>query len=117
MPAAGGVWLFGRRYVFVRRYESRGRRNDPMCRRKPFPWDERKQDGDLLALYRRMAKLRQRGLALCVVADAGALYAEGDVVVFVRVYRRQQRALVAVLTRGGACESGAGSVAVAERCG
>ncbi|HCC0887860.1 TPA: maltodextrin glucosidase [Salmonella enterica] len=74
--------------------------NDPMCR-KPFPWDERKQDGNLLALYQRMAKLRKESEALrrggCQV-----LYAEGDVVVFIRVYQ-QQRALVAI-NRGDACE-------------
>ncbi|EBU9674132.1 maltodextrin glucosidase, partial [Salmonella enterica] len=74
--------------------------NDPMCR-KPFPWDERKQDGNLLALYQRMAKLRQRSLALRR-GGCQALYAEGDVVVFVRVYQ-QQRALVAI-NRGEACE-------------
>lgn len=50
--------------------------NDPMCR-KPFPWDERKQDGNLLALYQRMAKLRQRSLALRR-GGCQALYAEGD---------------------------------------
>lgn len=74
--------------------------NDPMCR-KPFPWDERKQDGNLLALYQRMAKLRKESEALrrggCQV-----LYAEGDVVVFIRVYQ-QQRALVAI-NRGDDCE-------------
>ncbi|EBW4612687.1 maltodextrin glucosidase [Salmonella sp. LSP 84/01] len=74
--------------------------NDPMCR-KPFPWDERKQDGNLLALYQRMAKLRQSSLALRR-GGCQALYAEGDVVVFVRVYQ-QQRALVAI-NRGEACE-------------
>lgn len=74
--------------------------NDPMCR-KPFPWDERKQDSNLLALYQRMAKLRQRSLALRR-GGCQALYAEGDVVVFVRVYQ-QQRALVAI-NRGEACE-------------
>lgn len=74
--------------------------NDPMCR-KPFPWDESKQDGNVLALYQRMANLRHRSLALrrggCLV-----LYAEGDVVVFVRVCQ-QQRALVAI-NRGDVCE-------------
>ncbi|MDI4751685.1 hypothetical protein MJL81_31085, partial [Salmonella enterica subsp. enterica serovar Anatum] len=42
-----------------------------------------KQDGNLLALYQRMAKLRQRSLALRR-GGCQALYAEGDVVVFVR---------------------------------
>lgn len=74
--------------------------NDPMCR-KPFPWDESKQDGNLLALYQRMTKLRQRSLALRR-GGCQALHAEGDVVVFVRVYQ-QQRALVAI-NRGEACE-------------
>ncbi|MDU2937999.1 MAG: maltodextrin glucosidase [Enterobacteriaceae bacterium] len=78
--------------------------NDPFCR-KPFPWDKRQQDGELLALYQRMAKLRRRSQALrhggCQV-----IYAEGDVVVFVRVLK-QQRVLVAI-NRGQACEVVAG---------
>ncbi|SUG49147.1 maltodextrin glucosidase [Salmonella enterica subsp. arizonae] len=55
----------------------------------------------MLALYQRMTKLRQRSLALRR-GGCQALYAEGDVVVFVRVYQ-QQRALVAI-NRGEACE-------------
>ncbi|WP_312950229.1 maltodextrin glucosidase [Superficieibacter sp.] len=74
--------------------------NDPFCR-KPFPWDKHKQDGELLALYQRMAKLRHRSQALrhggCQV-----IYAEDNVVVFVRVLK-QQRVLVAI-NRGEACE-------------
>jgi len=74
--------------------------NDPFCR-KPFPWDKRQQDGELLALYQRMAALRHRSQALrrggCQV-----IYAEGNVVVFVRVLK-QQRVLVAI-NRGTACE-------------
>ncbi|MBV8041479.1 maltodextrin glucosidase [Pluralibacter sp.] len=74
--------------------------NDPFCR-KPFPWDPAKQDAGLLALYQRMAALRHRYPAFrhggCQV-----LYAEDNVVVFVRVWR-QERALVAI-NRGEACE-------------
>jgi len=74
--------------------------NDPFCR-KPFPWDKAQQDGDLLALYQRMTKLRHRTQALrhggCQV-----IYAEDNVVVFVRVLK-QQRVLVAI-NRGEPCE-------------
>lgn len=74
--------------------------NDPFCR-KPFPWDKRQQDTELLALYQRMAKLRHRSQALrhggCQV-----IYAEDNVVVFVRVLK-QQRVLVAI-NRGESCE-------------
>ena len=74
--------------------------NDPFCR-KPFPWQPEKQDADLLALYQRLAKLRHQIQALrhggCQV-----IYAEDNVVVFVRVYK-QQRVLVAI-NRGEACE-------------
>jgi alpha-glucosidase len=37
--------------------------NDPFCR-KTFPWQEEKQDRNLLALYQRMAKLRRQSQAL-----------------------------------------------------
>jgi alpha-glucosidase len=74
--------------------------NDPFCR-KPFPWESGQQDTALLALYQRMAHLRQRQQALrhggCQV-----VYAEDNVVVFVRVWQ-QQRVLVAI-NRGEACE-------------
>lgn len=74
--------------------------NDPFCR-KPFPWQKEKQDLTLFALYQRMAKLRQRSQALrhggCQV-----IYAEDNVVVFVRVLK-QQRVLVAI-NRGEPCE-------------
>lgn len=74
--------------------------NDPFCR-KPFPWESSQQDTALLALYQRMAHLRQRQQALrhggCQV-----VYAEDNVVVFVRVWQ-QQRVLVAI-NRGEACE-------------
>ncbi|MBJ9265562.1 maltodextrin glucosidase [Citrobacter freundii] len=74
--------------------------NDPFCR-KPFPWQPEKQDANLLALYRRLAKLRHQSQALrhggCQV-----IYAEDNVVVFVRVLNRQ-RVLVAI-NRGHACE-------------
>ena len=74
--------------------------NDPFCR-KTFPWQEEKQDTVLLALYQRLAKLRHHSQALrrggCQV-----MYAEDNVVVFLRVYQ-QQRVLVAI-NRGEACE-------------
>ena len=74
--------------------------NDPFCR-KPFPWEKEKQDAGLLALYQRLAKLRHRTQALrhggCQV-----IYAEDNVVVFVRVLK-QQRVLVAI-NRGEPCE-------------
>lgn len=74
--------------------------NDPFCR-KPFPWEKEKQDAGLLALYQRLAKLRTRTQALrhggCQV-----LYAEDNVVVFIRVLK-QQRVLVAI-NRGEPCE-------------
>lgn len=74
--------------------------NDPFCR-KPFPWNTAQQDTDLLALYQRMSKLRHRIRALrhggCQV-----IYAEDNVVVFVRVLK-QQRVLVAI-NRGEPCE-------------
>ncbi|MHA0516667.1 maltodextrin glucosidase [Citrobacter portucalensis] len=74
--------------------------NDPFCR-KPFPWQPEKQDATLLALYQRLAKLRHQNQALrhggCQV-----IYAEDNVVVFVRVLNRH-RVLVAI-NRGHACE-------------
>lgn len=74
--------------------------NDPFCR-KPFPWDEKQQDAELLALYQRLAALRKATPALrhggCEV-----LYAEGDVVVFVRVLGAE-RVMVAI-NRRAACE-------------
>ena len=74
--------------------------NDPFCR-KTFPWQPEHQDANLLALYQRLAKLRHQSQALrhggCQV-----IYAEDNVVVFVRVLNRQ-RVLVAI-NRGHACE-------------
>ncbi|HCR3327268.1 TPA: maltodextrin glucosidase [Citrobacter freundii] len=74
--------------------------NDPFCR-KPFPWQPEKQNANLLALYQRLAILRHQSQALrhggCQV-----IYAEDNVVVFVRVLNRQ-RVLVAI-NRGQACE-------------
>ncbi|MEQ6279293.1 maltodextrin glucosidase [Kluyvera sp. 142053] len=74
--------------------------NDPFCR-KPFPWDEKQQDRELLALYQRLAALRKATPALrhggCEV-----LYAEGDVVVFLRVLGAE-RVMVAI-NRREACE-------------
>lgn len=65
------------------------------------PWQVEKQDSALFALYQRMIALRKKGQALrrggCQV-----LYAEDNVVVFVRVLN-QQRVLVAI-NRGEACE-------------
>ncbi|EPY4224669.1 maltodextrin glucosidase [Klebsiella pneumoniae] len=74
--------------------------NDPFCR-KPFPWDPALQDTQLLALYQRMAKLRKAHQALRY-GGCQVVYAEDNVVVFVRVYK-QQRVLVAI-NRGEACE-------------
>ncbi|UDC30106.1 Maltodextrin glucosidase [Klebsiella variicola subsp. tropica] len=74
--------------------------NDPFCR-KPFPWDPALQDTQLLALYQRMAKLRKAQQALRY-GGCQVIYAEDNVVVFVRVYK-QQRVLVAI-NRGEACE-------------
>ena len=75
-------------------------KNDPFCR-KTFPWQVEKQDTALFALYQRMIALRKKSQALrhggCQV-----LYAEDNVVVFVRVLN-QQRVLVAI-NRGEACE-------------
>ncbi|EPG5000282.1 TPA: maltodextrin glucosidase [Klebsiella oxytoca] len=74
--------------------------NDPFCR-KPFPWDPALQDGELLDLYKRMSKLRKANQALRY-GGCQVIYAEENVVVFVRVYK-QQRVLVAI-NRGAACE-------------
>ena len=74
--------------------------NDPFCR-KTFPWQEEKQDAALLALYQRMAKLRHSIPALRY-GGCQVVYAEDNVVVFLRVYQ-QQRVLVAI-NRGEACE-------------
>lgn len=66
-----------------------------------FTWQVEKQDTALFALYQRMIALRKKSQALrrggCQV-----LYAEDNVVVFVRVLN-QQRVLVAI-NRGEACE-------------
>lgn len=74
--------------------------NDPFCR-KPFPWDEQKQDRELLALYQRLAALRKSTPALRLGA-CEVLYAEGDVVVFLRVLGAE-RVMVAI-NRCDACE-------------
>lgn len=74
--------------------------NDPLCR-KPFPWEPEKQDAALLALYQRLAALRHRYPSLRY-GGCQVLYAEDNVVVFVRVWQ-QERALVAI-NRGDACE-------------
>ena len=67
--------------------------NDPFCR-KPFPWNKRDQDLDLLALYQRLGKLRRQSRALRQ-GGCHVVYAEGDVIVFVRVYQNE-RVLVAI---------------------
>ncbi|MDQ8582432.1 maltodextrin glucosidase [Klebsiella sp. CN_Kp091] len=74
--------------------------NDPFCR-KPFPWDPSLQDETLLALYKRMTTLR-KGYQALRYGGCQVIYAEDNVVVFVRVYK-QQRVLVAI-NRGHACE-------------
>ncbi|HEJ0333356.1 maltodextrin glucosidase [Klebsiella aerogenes] len=74
--------------------------NDPFCR-KPFPWDPALQDENLLALYKRMTTLHKGHQALRY-GGCQVIYAEDNVVVFVRVYK-QQRVLVAI-NRGHACE-------------
>ncbi|MFS9381279.1 maltodextrin glucosidase [Citrobacter sp. ANG330] len=74
--------------------------NDPFCR-KTFPWQAEKQDATLLALYQRMAKLRH-SIAALRYGGCQVVYAEDNVVVFLRVYQ-QQRVLVAI-NRGEACE-------------
>ncbi|HGL6327684.1 TPA: maltodextrin glucosidase [Citrobacter amalonaticus] len=74
--------------------------NDPFCR-KTFPWQAEKQDVTLLALYQWMAKLRHSIPALRY-GGCQVVYAEDNVVVFLRVYQ-QQRVLVAI-NRGEACE-------------
>lgn len=74
--------------------------NDPFCR-KPFPWNKRDQDLDLLALYQRMGKLRRQSRALRQ-GGCEVVYAKGDAVVFVRVYQNE-RVLVAI-NRGEAAD-------------
>lgn len=74
--------------------------NDPFCR-KTFPWEPEKQDQDLFSLYQRMATLRKQSQALRY-GGCQVMYAQDNVVVFVRVYN-QQRVLVAI-NRGEACE-------------
>ena len=85
--------------------------NDPFCR-KPFPWDPALQDTQLLALYQRMAKLRKAHQALRY-GGCQVIYAEDNVVVFVRVYK-QQRVLVAI-NRGEAWRGGYRRFPAAER--
>lgn len=71
--------------------------NDPFCR-KPFPWDESRWDGDLLALTQRMTTLRHQSSALrrggCMVVHARA-----DTLVFVRQY--EDETLLIALQREG----------------
>ena len=72
--------------------------NDPYCR-KTFPWDKERWNTDLLALYTRMAKLRQRSKALCR-GGCQVLYAQGNTLVFLRVYQHEQ--VLVALQRGPA---------------
>ncbi len=62
--------------------------HDPFCR-KTFPWDESQWDWPLLALFSRLTALRKQSKALrrggCQV-----LYAQGETLVFVRTYQREQ---------------------------
>ncbi|EIX1532996.1 maltodextrin glucosidase [Cronobacter sakazakii] len=100
---AAAVWLFcwpGVPCVFYGDEVGVEGGNDPFCR-QPFPWDKTQQDGELLALYQRLARLRHRSRALRSGA-CQVVYAKGDVLVFTRVFR-QERVLVA-LNRGAACE-------------
>lgn len=97
------VWLFswpGASCIYYGDEVGVDGNNDPFCR-KPFPWDPALQDTQLLALYQRMAKLRKAHQALRY-GGCQVIYAEDNVVVFVRVYK-QQRVLV-VINRGEACE-------------
>jgi len=99
----GVVWLFtwpGVPCIYYGDEVGLDGNNDPFCR-KTFPWDKKNQDATLFALYQQMATLRKKSRALryggCQVVSA-----EGDVVVFVRVYQHE-RVLVAI-NRGEACE-------------
>ncbi|WP_032983726.1 alpha-amylase family glycosyl hydrolase, partial [Cronobacter malonaticus] len=100
---AAAVWLFcwpGVPCVFYGDEVGVEGGNDPFCR-QPFPWDKTQQDGELLALYQRLARLRHRNRALRSGA-CQVVYAKSDVLVFTRVFQ-QERVLVA-LNRGAACE-------------
>jgi len=99
----GVVWLFtwpGVPCIYYGDEVGLDGNNDPFCR-KTFPWDKKQQDATLFALYQQMATLRKKSRALryggCQVVSA-----EGDVVVFVRVYQHE-RVLVAI-NRGETCE-------------
>lgn len=62
--------------------------NDPFCR-KPFRGIPALQDSALLELYKRMSKLRKANQALRY-GGCQVIYAEDNVVVFVRVYKQQR---------------------------
>ena len=70
--------------------------NDPWCRR-PFPWDPQHQDQTLLALYRQMGALRHQSQALRR-GGCHVLYAQGDVVVFMRLLGEEK--ILVALNRG-----------------
>ena len=73
--------------------------DDPDCRRC-FPWDEQDWDLELLSLYRRMIKLRQKTPCLSS-GDMQTLYARGDCFAFVRWLPTSH--LIVVINRGDAC--------------
>jgi len=72
---------------------------DPDCRR-PFPWDERRWDHELLTTVRRLARVRRRAPPLARGALV-PLLAAGDVYAFARVLDGQA---VVVLQHRGATE-------------
>uniref|UniRef100_UPI0028AFF904 maltodextrin glucosidase n=1 Tax=Atlantibacter sp. TaxID=1903473 RepID=UPI0028AFF904 len=92
----GVVWLFcwpGVPCIYYGDEVGLDGNNDPFCR-KPYPWDAEKQDRDLFALYQRLARLRKQRRALRY-GGCNVLYAKGDVVVFMRLWR-QQKVLIAI---------------------
>lgn len=72
--------------------------NDPYCR-KTFPWQKARWNSDLLALYTRMAALRRESEALRY-GGCQVLFAQGDTLVFLRVYQQEQ--VLVALQRGAA---------------
>jgi alpha-glucosidase len=70
--------------------------NDPDCRR-PFPWNEKDWNQDLLAHYKKLITLRKTSNALQEGAFL-SLYAGGDVYAYARVLKNQS--VITVLNRG-----------------
>lgn len=92
----GVIWLFcwpGVPCIYYGDEVGLDGNNDPFCR-KPYPWDPKKQDRELLGLYQRLAKLRKQSRALRY-GGCHVLYAKGDVVVFMRLWQ-QQKVLIAI---------------------